>query len=160
MTTTRFTRSLSNVRVRHAVPVGKWIPRRRTEARLVGSRELTAAFLSRKKARCPGEKPACSLCQRLGQRCVYGQSAPPNRVRANRTSASNGPDGSPDAWREVCRIIKYTSQGFLVTPDVARQAAGKLRVRDASSISSNGLRRSRVFFGECQSPSHCSRGHR
>ncbi|KAJ5946944.1 hypothetical protein N7454_003783 [Penicillium verhagenii] len=26
----------------------------------------------RKKARCPGEKPTCSLCQRLGQRCMYG----------------------------------------------------------------------------------------
>ncbi|OQE05207.1 hypothetical protein PENVUL_c026G04482 [Penicillium vulpinum] len=26
----------------------------------------------RKKARCPGEKPACSLCHRLGQRCSYG----------------------------------------------------------------------------------------
>ncbi|PKX89883.1 Zn(II)2Cys6 transcription factor domain-containing protein, partial [Aspergillus novofumigatus IBT 16806] len=25
----------------------------------------------RKKARCPGERPTCSLCQRLGQRCSY-----------------------------------------------------------------------------------------
>ncbi|PLB53556.1 hypothetical protein P170DRAFT_435157 [Aspergillus steynii IBT 23096] len=29
----------------------------------------------RKKARCPGEKPTCSLCQRLGQRCSYGSQA-------------------------------------------------------------------------------------
>ncbi|KAJ5863566.1 uncharacterized protein N7529_005482 [Penicillium soppii] len=26
----------------------------------------------RKKARCPGEKPTCSLCHRLGQCCSYG----------------------------------------------------------------------------------------
>ncbi|KAJ5899550.1 hypothetical protein N7495_004294 [Penicillium taxi] len=25
----------------------------------------------RKKSRCPGEKPTCSFCERLGQRCVY-----------------------------------------------------------------------------------------
>lgn len=29
----------------------------------------------RKKARCPGEKPVCSLCQRLGQRCSYGSQS-------------------------------------------------------------------------------------
>ncbi|KKK18461.1 hypothetical protein P175DRAFT_0428866 [Aspergillus ochraceoroseus IBT 24754] len=27
----------------------------------------------RKKSRCPGEKPACSYCERLGQQCVYSQ---------------------------------------------------------------------------------------
>lgn len=30
----------------------------------------------RKKARCPGERPACSYCHRLGQRCFYGDSSP------------------------------------------------------------------------------------
>lgn len=25
----------------------------------------------RKKSRCPGEKPVCSFCERLGQQCVY-----------------------------------------------------------------------------------------
>lgn len=25
----------------------------------------------RKKTRCPGEKPVCSFCARLGQTCVY-----------------------------------------------------------------------------------------
>ncbi|KAJ9492526.1 hypothetical protein VN97_g710 [Penicillium thymicola] len=34
----------------------------------------------RKKARCPGEKPTCSLCHRLGQRCSYGPQA--SRVRS------------------------------------------------------------------------------
>ncbi|KAL2847672.1 hypothetical protein BJX68DRAFT_109271 [Aspergillus pseudodeflectus] len=27
----------------------------------------------RKKSRCPGEKPVCSFCERLGQQCVYAQ---------------------------------------------------------------------------------------
>jgi hypothetical protein len=29
----------------------------------------------RKKTRCPGEKPICSFCERLGQKCVYAGSA-------------------------------------------------------------------------------------
>lgn len=28
-------------------------------------------FYSRKKTRCPGEKPICSFCERLGQKCIY-----------------------------------------------------------------------------------------
>ncbi|PLB40370.1 Zn(II)2Cys6 transcription factor domain-containing protein [Aspergillus candidus] len=43
----------------------------------------------RKKARCPGEKPTCSLCQRLGQNCSYGLQAL-NRV-GTRSSTSHGP---------------------------------------------------------------------
>ncbi|KAJ6151430.1 hypothetical protein N7470_007027 [Penicillium chermesinum] len=35
------------------------------------------SHVSRKKARCPGEKPACSLCQRLRQRCSYESPALP-----------------------------------------------------------------------------------
>ncbi|KAE8140200.1 hypothetical protein BDV38DRAFT_280193 [Aspergillus pseudotamarii] len=44
----------------------------------------------RKKARCPGEKPTCSLCQRLGQRCSYGPQAAPNRAATTRASPANG----------------------------------------------------------------------
>lgn len=29
----------------------------------------------RKKTRCPGEKPICSFCERLGQKCFYAGSA-------------------------------------------------------------------------------------
>lgn len=29
----------------------------------------------RKKTRCPGEKPICSFCERLHQKCVYTGSA-------------------------------------------------------------------------------------
>ncbi|KAJ5187917.1 hypothetical protein N7449_010911 [Penicillium cf. viridicatum] len=39
----------------------------------------------RKKARCPGEKPTCSLCHRLGQCCSYGPQA--SRVRSHSASA-------------------------------------------------------------------------
>ncbi|PLB53075.1 hypothetical protein P170DRAFT_122974 [Aspergillus steynii IBT 23096] len=27
----------------------------------------------RKKTKCPGEKPACSFCRRLNQRCTYSR---------------------------------------------------------------------------------------
>lgn len=32
-------------------------------------------FSRRKKTRCPGEKPVCSFCERLRQKCVYTGSA-------------------------------------------------------------------------------------
>jgi hypothetical protein len=32
-------------------------------------------FSRRKKTRCPGEKPVCSFCERLGQNCIYSGSA-------------------------------------------------------------------------------------
>ncbi|KAB8211816.1 hypothetical protein BDV34DRAFT_208359 [Aspergillus parasiticus] len=52
----------------------------------------------RKKARCPGEKPTCSLCQRLGQRCSYGPQAAPSRAATTRASPANGQErGSLDA---------------------------------------------------------------
>ncbi|KAJ5295474.1 hypothetical protein N7508_010295 [Penicillium antarcticum] len=43
----------------------------------------------RKKARCPGEKPTCSLCHRLGQRCSYeAQTASHARSRSKPEPAS------------------------------------------------------------------------
>lgn len=56
---------------------------------------LTALFRPRrKKTRCPGERPACAFCMRLGQQCTYADSsnsgksdaAAPSPVSANRTS--------------------------------------------------------------------------
>lgn len=40
-------------------------------------RKLDACSLRyrRKKTRCPGEQPACSLCVRLGQICSYGDGS-------------------------------------------------------------------------------------
>lgn len=32
-------------------------------------------FFRRKKTKCPGEKPICSFCERLRQKCVYTGSA-------------------------------------------------------------------------------------
>jgi hypothetical protein len=37
---------------------------------------------SRKKSRCPGEKPACSLCARLKQTCVYADDGSMPEVRS------------------------------------------------------------------------------
>jgi hypothetical protein len=37
---------------------------------------------SRKKSRCPGEKPACSLCTRLKQNCVYADDGSMPEVRS------------------------------------------------------------------------------
>ncbi|KAF9889819.1 hypothetical protein FE257_006909 [Aspergillus nanangensis] len=48
----------------------------------------------RKKARCPGEKPICSLCQRLGQRCTYGAQAALTRAGRSRTSTTPDQPGS------------------------------------------------------------------
>ncbi|KAI4750888.1 hypothetical protein E4T52_16553 [Aureobasidium sp. EXF-3400] len=36
----------------------------------------------RKKSRCPGEKPACSLCTRLKQNCVYADDGSMPEVRS------------------------------------------------------------------------------
>ncbi|KAJ6003370.1 hypothetical protein N7451_005917 [Penicillium sp. IBT 35674x] len=47
----------------------------------------------RKKARCPGEKPVCSTCQRLGQRCSYGAQV---ATRSQNRSANHG-DGYSSA---------------------------------------------------------------
>ena len=33
------------------------------------------SFVSRKKSKCPGERPACAYCVRLGQQCVYKSPA-------------------------------------------------------------------------------------
>ncbi|CAI7614377.1 unnamed protein product [Penicillium manginii] len=56
---------------------------------------------SRKKARCPGEKPVCSLCQRLGQRCEYGAQAAISRTRVRKESSSAGLDIDADEPQEV-----------------------------------------------------------
>ncbi|KAE8148736.1 hypothetical protein BDV25DRAFT_168241 [Aspergillus avenaceus] len=50
----------------------------------------------RKKARCPGEKPVCSLCQRLGQRCGYGPQAPQNRTGRSRSSPTIAQEQEPN----------------------------------------------------------------
>ncbi|KAJ5084918.1 hypothetical protein NUU61_009497 [Penicillium alfredii] len=64
----------------------------------------------RKKARCPGEKPACSLCQRLGQRCVYGPQAASARIRHTRMSSSLSQDrvqGEMDETPEISNSQRF-----------------------------------------------------
>ncbi|KAJ5580401.1 hypothetical protein N7450_006702 [Penicillium hetheringtonii] len=55
----------------------------------------------RKKARCPGEKPVCSLCQRLGQHCTYAAQVISNRARVQRDTTSGGPEVDADDCQEV-----------------------------------------------------------
>lgn len=50
----------------HANHVGKW-----DSAIPAQSQKLNSS--SKKKTKCPGEKPMCSFCRRLNQRCVYLQ---------------------------------------------------------------------------------------
>ncbi|KAJ5287479.1 hypothetical protein N7478_003165 [Penicillium angulare] len=47
----------------------------------------------RKKSRCPGEKPTCSYCERLGQRCVYAGE-----------TIEEGSDFAKNMEDRVCRI--------------------------------------------------------
>ncbi|KAK6213463.1 c6 transcription factor [Colletotrichum tabaci] len=49
------------------MPVGAKLPFHHID----GPNSLTKPHGSRKKSRCPGERPTCSFCERLGQRCVY-----------------------------------------------------------------------------------------
>ncbi|KAJ5509821.1 hypothetical protein N7527_011964 [Penicillium freii] len=53
----------------------------------------------RKKARCPGEKPTCSLCHRLGQHCSYGPQA--SRVRSQSISAPGQRQETQQSINEV-----------------------------------------------------------
>lgn len=43
----------------------------RNSATLVQSRWQMLTSSRKKKTKCPGEKPVCSFCRRLSQRCVY-----------------------------------------------------------------------------------------
>ncbi|KAJ5823804.1 hypothetical protein N7447_006144 [Penicillium robsamsonii] len=58
----------------------------------------------RKKARCPGEKPSCSLCHRLGQRCSYGPQ--PSREKNHSVSAPVQSHEPPHSTNEV--LMLYT----------------------------------------------------
>lgn len=62
----------------------------------------------RKKNRCPGEKPVCSYCARLGQsqNCTY----------AGNTRASSVPDGNAGA--STTAVIEHADQGSDVEPNL------------------------------------------
>ncbi|KAI9375493.1 hypothetical protein BJX61DRAFT_129432 [Aspergillus egyptiacus] len=60
----------------------------------------------RKKSRCPGEKPVCSFCQRLGQQCVYapGDGEAPAADIAKRLSSVE------DKLDELTRSLRARTQ--------------------------------------------------
>ncbi|CAH0052324.1 unnamed protein product [Clonostachys solani] len=51
----------------------------------------------RKKSRCPGEKPECSYCQRLGQQCVY---------KAQAVSSGSGSDPTDAQVRHNRKLVR------------------------------------------------------
>jgi hypothetical protein len=55
---------------------------------------LTYPIASRKKSRCPGEKPVCSHCARLSQSCFYADEAESNSGRAIDRMSSSRPGSS------------------------------------------------------------------
>jgi hypothetical protein len=54
----------------------------RRTSEIFAERETDIVECSRKKSRCPGEKPACSLCARLKQTCVYADDGSMPEVRS------------------------------------------------------------------------------
>jgi hypothetical protein len=71
---------LLSVCLKHVKPAGTFLSFGPTEI-FVGH-ETDVVECSRKKSRCPGEKPACSLCARLKQTCVYADDGSMPEVRS------------------------------------------------------------------------------
>ncbi|KAJ5560590.1 hypothetical protein N7513_002989 [Penicillium frequentans] len=63
----------------------------------------------RKKARCPGEKPVCSTCQRLGQRCSYGAQV---TTRSQNQRSANYGDGYSSAGSDQPKASDAHLQGI------------------------------------------------
>ncbi|OQE39204.1 hypothetical protein PENCOP_c007G04675 [Penicillium coprophilum] len=84
----------------------------------------------RKKARCPGEKPSCSLCHRLGQRCSYG----PQTSRAKHHLAS-APVGNQE-------IQQSTDENQGPTSDSGRLQRIEERLEMMTHLLRQGLPRS------------------
>jgi hypothetical protein len=72
---------LLSVCLKHVKPVGTSLVFRALTEIFVGQ-ETDIVECSRKKSRCPGEKPACSLCARLKQSCVYADDGSMPEVRS------------------------------------------------------------------------------
>lgn len=68
----------------------------------------------RKKTRCPGEKPSCSFCLRLGQRCTYNATitssaeAQPVERNADLESRLNGLEDKLDRLIDHIRYLPTT----------------------------------------------------
>ncbi|KIV90094.1 hypothetical protein PV10_07436 [Exophiala mesophila] len=59
----------------------------------------------RKKTKCPGEKPACSFCTRLNQRCSYGRPEESLRVQKDHRT-----DKRPDVIRSHDRVRRLEAR--------------------------------------------------
>lgn len=71
---------LLSVCLKHVKPVGTFLLA--IASKILVSHETDIVECSRKKSRCPGEKPACSLCTRLKQTCVYADDGSMPEVRS------------------------------------------------------------------------------
>ncbi|KAL5341148.1 hypothetical protein BJX70DRAFT_76028 [Aspergillus crustosus] len=85
----------------------------------------------RKKSRCPGEKPVCSFCERLGQNCVYaqGDGEMPAADIAKRLMSVE------DKLEELTRSLRNSSRPQS-TPEVSRPALVQtnLQQNDLSTV--------------------------
>lgn len=63
---------------------------------------------SRKKSKCPGERPTCSFCARLGKPCVYANGI----VTQTSNSAAAAPDEGPGSEainiQQIVRMIRFS----------------------------------------------------
>ena len=73
---------LLSVCLKHVKPAGTSPLYRDRNHRILVNCETDIVECSRKKSRCPGEKPACSLCTRLKQTCVYADDGSMPEIRS------------------------------------------------------------------------------
>jgi hypothetical protein len=73
---------LLSVCLKHVKPAGTSSPHDGPTYIIFVDHETDIVECSRKKSRCPGEKPACSLCTRLKQNCVYADDGSMPEVRS------------------------------------------------------------------------------
>ncbi|KAJ5292959.1 uncharacterized protein N7443_008912 [Penicillium atrosanguineum] len=72
----------------------------------------------RKKTRCPGEKPICSFCERLGQKCVYAGSA--EAIDEGSEFAKNMEDRVSRIESKLEHLIEYIAAGQRQSQPTAR----------------------------------------
>ncbi|KAJ5495760.1 hypothetical protein N7539_000876 [Penicillium diatomitis] len=64
---------------------------------------------SRKKTRCPGEKPVCSFCMRLGQTCTYGGVEVEERVPDSKSRLTKRVSELESELKRLADYVKHTS---------------------------------------------------
>ncbi|KAF6820636.1 hypothetical protein CMUS01_11525 [Colletotrichum musicola] len=68
----------------------------------------------RKKSKCPGERPICSYCQRLGQQCVYNAPTDITDTQSQATPSKEMPQ-NPDLGGVVERFLSPPQHPALAT---------------------------------------------